>query len=141
MGQANKKSKLSQAPSSEEASISDEMKQGRKPKNSKADNPGQRNLQTTGKKILVHGYCSVDPNFPDSHFTNEIRFYDPDTTNPTKSSWSHLTFAKKINKFAKNQGISSCGCVAALLTRKEGLHALHCTDIVGVALIMDPATV
>ena len=100
---------MAQAPSLGEASISDEMRQGKKPK---ANNVQvQRQLQSS-RKILVHGYCDSKSPFPTSHFSNEIEFSDPDMTNPVPSNWSHDQFAKKINRFADNNNIGSCGCIA-----------------------------
>lgn len=111
-GQANRKIKLSKAPSVGEVSVSDDMRQGKNPKDNKTDRPGNlRNLQS-GKKFLVHGCCSTDTAFPDADFNNHVRFQDPDTSSPVASSWSHHTFAQKIDRFADNNGITSCGCVA-----------------------------
>ena len=107
--QANKRGKLSQKPSAEEVSVSDEMKVGKKPsKEQRERHLGHRRLSGGHKKILVHGYCASSNPFPTSHFSNSIAFSDP----AAPASWSHDLFAQKIDAFANANGLHGCGCIA-----------------------------
>jgi hypothetical protein len=98
--------------------ITEVMRVGRRPPQDEDRRTLQqlRRLQTTAnRKILVHGYCAGTNPFPISQFTNAIAFSDPAVpagTTPGSSNWSHNTFALKINTFAVNKGITSCGCIA-----------------------------
>jgi len=112
--QAQKKEKLSRKPSKDELTVSDEMKAGKKPTvEQRSKRLGQRRLSGSHKKILVHGYCAAKNPFPTiGHFTDYVEFSDPDNANPGPSNWSHDTFARKIDKFADQQGLIGCGCIA-----------------------------
>ena len=110
-GPGNKREKLTQAPSSEEVGVSDEMRAGKKPKGASSNdntNGLRRNLpKTTHKKILVHGYCSNASPFDSDDFTNFVEFSHPDAPN----SWTNDVFARHIADFADAQGLDGCGCI------------------------------
>ena len=107
--QNSKRGKLSQKPTSEEVSVSEDMKVGKKPsKEQRERHLGHRRLSGGHKKILVHGYCAAGNPFPVSHFTNAIVFSDP----AAPASWSHDQFAVKIDNFADANGLHGCGCIA-----------------------------
>ena len=104
---------LKAAPSVAELEINEEMTQGRRPERFKSDSDSARSLSGNQHKIiLVHGYCDTGSPFPVSHFSNAIEFVDPDTSNPTPSSWSVSEFAQKIHRFADQNNIGGCGIIA-----------------------------
>lgn len=113
----NKRRDLLRAmPSSEELTISDDMRQGRNPKLAQSDDASTgRRLSGSSKKILVHGYCSGDVWDP-SHFTNSVSFLDPGANR------SNNQFALLIHEFAEENNIESCGIIAH---SQGGLAALH----------------
>jgi hypothetical protein len=130
---------LKASPSADELSINEEMMRGRKPDIMTSNNSSRglekedllqkrhgqhrsRALVQQAKKILVHGYCDTGSPFPTSHFTNAIEFADPDTDDPRRSNWSLDDFARKIDKFAYDNDISSCGIIAH---SQGGLASLH----------------
>lgn len=114
---------LREAPSAAELEINEEMTQGRRPERFKSSSDSTRSLEANlHKRILVHGYCYVGSPFPISHFSNAIEFSDPATSNPKESSWTVDTFARKIDKFANDNGIRGCGIIAH---SQGGMAALH----------------
>ncbi len=130
----HRRSLLTARASLNEMNITTEMSVGRKPESmylpSTSSSSESRNLASSPaakrlcKKILVHGYCSLGV-WPMAHFTDAIEFSDPDTIAPVESSWSHNQFALKIDKFANDNDIVSCGIIAH---SQGGLASLHLKD-------------
>lgn len=115
--QKNKRNKLSQAPLEEEVSISEDMKVGKKPTTEQRERRlgHGRRLQSGHRKLLVHGYCASGNPFPISHFANALAFSDPGRRlggGSGANNWSHDVFARKIDTFADNNGLTGCGCIA-----------------------------
>lgn len=107
--QKRNRGKLSRKPSDDEVHISEDMKIGKKPsKEQRERHLGHRRLNGGHKKILVHGYCAGGNPFPTGQFSNAIAFSDP----AAPASWSHDTFANKIDAFANANGLDGCGCIA-----------------------------
>ena len=116
---------MAQAPSIRETSISDEIRQGKKlGANNKTTGPGQRKLQSS-RKILVRGYCSTWSPFPTSHFTNDIVFADPNTTNPEPQTGHIISLHKGLTN------LTTAG--AALLVRGEEQPVFTFTNNIGPA--------
>jgi hypothetical protein len=122
---------LSRSPSDEERSITEDMRQGRRPAAFEGETLERRQRRLTNKgdnsvnraKILVHGYCSSASPFPPEHFTNALHFSDPDgNSNSIKSNWSNDEFARKIRRFALANDLESCGCLGH---SQGGLACLH----------------
>jgi len=110
---------LKASPTKDELDINEDMTRGRKPSSSNS----ARNLEDEKhKKILVHGYCGKQSDFPTEHFTDAIQFSDPDSTSPKASSWSNDQFARKIYKFTKDNDIHGCGIIGHSHGGIAGLH-------------------
>lgn len=128
--QTHRRTRITKSPTKEEHDITDDMRQGRKPLASVPEDQGSRglrSLQTVHKKILVHGYCANTPPFPQTQFSNDVAFSDPDARrrlggNDGGNNWTNNQFAVKIAVFAAEQGITGCGIIAH---SQGGLAALH----------------
>jgi len=120
----NRRKLLTGAPTEDELNINEEMTKGRKPERFLSSGSSRHLSNRTHKKLLVHGYCDLNP-FPMDDFTNAVAFADPDASNPQPSNWNIDQFAKKIDKFADNNDIYGCGIVAHSQGGMAALHLYH----------------